>query len=53
MDEHAFQLDGAASLIAGEKKNAYFAAVQVGLGKDYGPMESLFAEIIEQSLGSS
>lgn len=41
------------SLIAGKKKNAYFAAVQVGLDKDYDPMEILFSEIIEQSLGSS
>jgi len=41
------------SLIAGEKKKGYFAAVQAGLDKDYGPMEGLFAEIIEQSLGSA
>ena len=41
------------SLIAEEKKQAYFAAVQVGLDKNYGPMERLFAEVIERSLASS
>ena len=40
------------SLIA-ENKQAYFAAVQAGLDKHYGPMERLFAEIIERSLASS
>ena len=41
------------SLIAEEKKQAYFAAVQAGLDKNYGPMERLFAEVIERSLASS
>ncbi|MGH8523185.1 MAG: hypothetical protein ACREXY_02905 [Gammaproteobacteria bacterium] len=41
------------SLIAVEKKNDYFAAVQAGLEKNYKLMEPLFAEIIEQSLGDS
>ena len=41
------------SLIAEEKKQAYFAAVQAGLDKNYAPMERLFAEIIERSLASS
>jgi hypothetical protein len=36
-----------------KKKQAYFAAVQAGLERDYGPMERLFAEIIERSLASS
>jgi cell filamentation protein len=40
-------------VIAGEKKAAYFAAVQAGLDKNYKPMERLFAEIIERSLASS
>jgi cell filamentation protein len=40
-------------VIAGEKKAAYFAAVQAGLDKNYKPMEQLFAEIIEGSLASS
>lgn len=41
------------SLIAEKKKQAYFAAVQAGLDKNYKPMEQLFAEIIEWSLASS
>lgn len=40
-------------LIAGIKKEAYFAAVQAGMGKSYQPMERLFAEIIERSVASS
>lgn len=40
-------------LIAGEKKEAYFAAVQAGMDKNYQPMERLFAEIIERSVASS
>ena len=40
------------SLIAEEKKQEYFAAVQAGLYKNYAPMERLFAEIIERSLAS-
>ena len=38
------------SLIAEEKKLDYFAAVQAGLDRNYGPMERLFAGIIERSL---
>lgn len=38
------------SLIAVQKKNDYFAAVQAGLEKNYKLMETLFAEIIEHSL---
>jgi cell filamentation protein len=41
------------SLIAEEKKQGYFAAVQAGLDKNYEPMERLFAEIIERSPASS
>lgn len=41
------------SAIAEEKKQAYFAAVQAGLDKNYTPMERLFSEIIERSLASS
>lgn len=40
-------------LIAGENKEAYFAAVQMGLERNYRPMERLFAEIIEQSVAPS
>ena len=41
------------SLIAEERRPAYFAAIQAGLDKNYGPMERLFAEIIERSVASS
>lgn len=40
------------SLIAEEKKQEYFAAVQAGLDKNYAPMERLFAEIIGRSFAS-
>ena len=40
-------------VIAGEKKAAYFAAVQAGMDNNYKLMELLFAEIIERSLASS
>jgi cell filamentation protein len=40
-------------LIAGERKESYFAAVQAGLDKNYKPMEQLFGEIIERSLAVS
>jgi cell filamentation protein len=40
-------------LIAGIKKEAYFAAVQAGMDKSYQPMERLFDEIIERSVASS
>ena len=41
------------SLIAEEKKNEYFAAVQAGLDKNYKPMEKVFSEIIERTLSTS
>jgi len=41
------------SLIAEEKKQEYFDAVQAGMDKDYKPMEQIFAEIIERSLALS
>ncbi len=37
------------SLITGERRPDYFAAVQEGLGKNYKPMERLFSGIIERS----
>ena len=37
------------SSIAGQKKEEYFAAIQAGLGYNYGPMELQFCEIIERS----
>ena len=41
------------SLIAGNSKNAYIAAIQAGLDKHSVPMERLLEEIIEQSRPSS
>jgi cell filamentation protein len=41
------------SLIAGVKMEAYFAAIQAGMDKNYQPMERLFAEIIEKTVSSS
>ncbi|MEQ1795337.1 MAG: Fic family protein [Nitrospira sp.] len=41
------------SLIAGDSKSAYIAAIQAGLDKRYVPMERLLEEIIEQSRASS
>ena len=38
------------SIISGPKKKDYFTAVQIGLGRDYQPMEKLFEEIIEASI---
>ena len=37
----------------GKKKQNYFRAVQLGLGKDYEPMKKIFREIIEKSLSRS
>lgn len=39
-------------LLTGEKKEAYFAAIQAGMDKVYAPMEQLFAEIIAESLSA-
>ena len=41
------------SVLAGAKKQEYFAAVRAGLDKNYAPMERLFSEIIERSLSAS
>ena len=41
------------SVIAEQKKQEYFVAVQAGLDKNYQPMEQLFAEVIDRSLASS
>jgi len=38
------------SLISGPRKLDYFAAVQTGMDRNYGPMEALFREIIESSI---
>lgn len=41
------------SVIAGEKRNDYFSAVKAGLGRNFSPMEGVFAEIIEETLTGS
>ena len=40
------------SLVAEEQKKRYFAAVQAGLDRNYEPMETIFAAIIERSLAA-
>jgi len=37
------------SSIAGRRRNQYFAAVQAGMDRDYGPMTGIFEEIISKS----
>ena len=41
------------TLIAGRARNAYFAAVQAGMDRNYEPMEKLFVEIIDRSLAAT
>lgn len=41
------------SLIAGDGKEGYFAAVRAGLDRNYRPMERIFAEVIERSVAES
>lgn len=41
------------SIISGSQKSDYYSAVQIGLDRDYEPMEKLFTEIIENSIRSS
>ena len=36
-----------------EQKEKYFAAVQAGLERNYQPMETLFADVIESSVSAS
>jgi cell filamentation protein len=38
------------SLISDPRKSDYFAAIQIGMDRNYEPMEQLFAEIIENSI---
>ena len=37
------------SVMAGERKEEYFAAVRAGMDQDYRPMTRIFADIIELS----
>lgn len=39
--------------LTGERKRAYFGAIQAGMNKDYAPMEKVFDEIIAESLSAS
>jgi len=41
------------SVIAEERKQGYFAAVQAGLARNYHPMEEVFAEVIARTLAVS
>lgn len=41
------------SVIATEKRNDYFRAVQASLDRNYGPMEAIFEAIIDQTLDGS
>jgi cell filamentation protein len=38
------------SAIKGQKKQAYFTAVQAGMDRDYGPMEKIFKEVMDRTL---
>ncbi|MEK6210913.1 MAG: Fic family protein [Pseudomonadota bacterium] len=38
------------SPIAGKRRTAYFAAIQAGMDRNYGPMAGIFEELIERSL---
>jgi len=38
------------TLIAGQKKTAYFVAVQAGMDRNYEPMAKLFRETIDRTL---
>lgn len=39
--------------ISGRKKEAYFAAAQAGLARDYAPMEQVFRSVVEKTLKES
>jgi len=41
------------SLLDGDRREEYFAAVRAGMDRDYQPMKRLFADIIESSLTTS
>lgn len=38
------------SPIAGKRKTEYFAAIQAGMDRNYGPMARIFDELIERGL---
>jgi cell filamentation protein len=35
--------------VKGKKKQEYFAAVQAGMDRNYGPMEKIFREVIDRN----
>lgn len=35
--------------VTGQEKQAYFQAVQVGLGRDYEPMKNVFRKVVAKS----
>ena len=39
--------------LSGRARSAYFAAIQAGMDRIYGPMEKLFDRIIGRTLGGS
>lgn len=41
------------SPIAGKRRTEYFAAIQAGMDRNYGPMARIFEELIERSLAGS
>jgi len=41
------------SPIAGKRRTEYFAAIQAGMDRNYGPMAGIFEELIERSLAGS
>ena len=41
------------SPIAGKRKREYFAAIQAGMDRNYGPMAGIFEELIERSFAGS
>ncbi len=38
--------------IRGKKREAYFAAVQAGMGRNYVPMETIFRAVLAKTLRS-
>jgi cell filamentation protein len=35
--------------IKGKRKQEYFAAIQAGMDRNYGPMETIFSEVIDRT----
>lgn len=41
------------SVIKGKQREAYFAAVRAGMGRDYAPMIGIFREVVQASVSSA